>query len=125
MVSPEPSLDLTKIDFPSERLDLKKMRHSFLRISHPATRNEIVNEVGQKWFALAISEGRIAQMAFAEALGQSLGEESPNEREMRRKEVTLAYVDLQLATGEQYAQQLVRDLESAAAKQAKAFGLNL
>jgi len=118
MPSPEPQLDISAIDFPSDKWTLKEVRKRLMAISDPSERNTTAKTVGADWLVLVDSENRLAQMAFDEARGRKVVEEYADERVSTRDGLSISYADLGFASGEQHARQLVRDFEAAAANQA-------
>jgi hypothetical protein len=119
MPEPEPQLDVTIIDFPTEQWTLKELRRRLFAIANQHERRREAKELGWSWLVLANSENRLAQMAFDEAFGRKLDEQYDNEREETREGVSLTYSDLGFSNGEHHGRQLVRNLEAAAAAQAR------
>ena len=117
--TPVPTLDITRIDFPTDHLTIGHLRrlqpdpdvHSFA-----AGDLEKMLEVGV--MPSMDVEQTLAQKAFAQAAGQpDPGEDRLDLIRMLNDE----YRRLKLSTGIHQTRQLVRDFEKAAAAQAKEY----
>ena len=130
MPCPEPVVDLTKIDFPSDKLNVKKLRELYPnKFDHiDQYGNVALHADAGAWEATLANERRCASRAFNAAMGRPFnwndrGVHDPEWYDQEREWVRAAYIRWGLATGEHHAEQLLRSVEQVAAEQAKAYAL--
>jgi hypothetical protein len=131
MTATEPVIDLTKIEFPTDRLTVKMLRKVspqgfdvepppdpvLDRLLNRPLRRQSLDDV----LACVIDAERIlAEMAFKSALGQSIRDD---DRQGGRATIHLNlssdYVGLGLAPGKKAAREMLKDIEAQAAAQAR------
>jgi hypothetical protein len=136
MSAPEPQLDLTKINFPTDRLSIKDLRtmfpEGFDRLDQwgRADGAEFFRDQSDRGYEILIwmlnTERKVAELAFNRATGrpqpEDRSERSPGWVEEEKEELIELLVKYGLATGPRHAEQQVRDIESQAATQAIGFG---
>jgi hypothetical protein len=122
MTKKEPRLNVSRIDFPSDHLTVKDLRHLFSDSldTDDITASEHPKELDNLQ-TLIRAEDLLAQRAFALALGRPAKDYWPAERQDSLAALPEMYAQFGLATGEQQTQLLVRQLEAAAAAQAKEY----
>jgi hypothetical protein len=121
MPDSDPQINLTVISFPTDKLTIKALR---LRLAgegaYASTRKAA--RLGEGVVVSINSEPKLAQWAFDEALGRAIIERHPGERDEIRETLAAEYTDfLRIATGDHHAVQLIRELEKAAADQARTY----
>ncbi len=134
MPSPEPVVDLAKIEFPTDKLTLKELRKfcpdDFDRMDKRGRALGGPPDVRSQSEAILLLERDFASRAFNAAMGRPFNWNDPSKRdpevydqvnELGRKLLRGAYVAWGLATGQHHAEQLLRAVEQAAAEQAKAY----
>jgi hypothetical protein len=129
---PDPAIDFTLIDFPTDRLTVKDLRkrwpHGFdtsppedavgLRIIGPYRRKSLDSIIG----STIDTERELAERAFYAALGKEAPEHlSGSGREESMELLAHTYVGYGLATGEHHALELIRNIETQGAAQARKF----
>jgi hypothetical protein len=124
MPDQELQLDLTKIAFPTDRLSIKDLRKRFPaefdgadeRVQFSGTK------LGDELEATLQLERDIARWTFEVALGKASSDWVKKYEIDPREDVAKALIDYGLASGPHHAAQQIRDIESQAISQAKAFG---
>lgn len=119
----EPEIDLAKINFPFDRLDIKSLRERFPDRFDRADRlpNFFMRDRADHLNAELQLERDIAKWAFDKAMGRPPRGNNPDEEGVREW-LAEGLVEYGLATGPHHAEQLIRDIEAQAAAQAKGFG---
>lgn len=119
--SPQPQIDLTKIDFPSDQVTFKLLRRIYSSyFDQQDDRSWIFNHVeATELEPLVNIEGRLATKAFDDMLGRTTTSRHPGFWEEQREDLTAIYITLGLASGPQHAEQLIRTFEQTAAEQAR------
>jgi hypothetical protein len=120
MPNPEPHVDLTKIDFPSDGISFKHLRriHADLFDRQDGVSGFFDHLSATELEPLVSGERRLARHAFNAALGRQEPEPHGGWEEERQvlSEILVCYG---LAGGPHQAEQLIRGFEQAAAEQAK------
>lgn len=122
---PKPQIDLTKIDFPSDRLTIGTLRRV-----HPEQvdtgedidlfSKDFGGAAGDMVTGMLIAERDIATAAFNRALG--IPAPPPLDKDMLEglaEAVTEDYIRYRIASGKHHAEQLIRGIESQATEQAR------
>jgi hypothetical protein len=126
-MSESPTIDFTAIHFPTDRLTVADLRRvypysfdqprpheSFGKDRSPPGRGSIEHTLG----TLIDMEREIANVAFKKAAGQSLTEVEASQDRDSYLELAEEFVTLGLATGENAAMELLRDIRRQAEAQA-------
>jgi len=113
--NPEPRLDLTRIDFPSDRITIKNLRQLSPQAFDPRSKEWADFEDDLELPGFLRLERDLANAAFDAVLGRRTVVMSGEEVEM----LAALYVRYKLASGPHHAEQLIRSFEQAAAEQAR------
>lgn len=124
-MSESSTIDLTKIDFPSDGLTIKTLRrlHPDHFDTEPEACHRLVEDVAdranQGLMTMLHAERMVAEGAFLQARGVQCHPAYLEDRQGFTKDAADFYVHYGLASGPQHAQQLIRGIESQAAEQAQ------
>lgn len=114
-----PALDPSLLSFPTDRITLGAMRaHEPELFTRRALQAE--RQVDIEGIALYSHELRLAELAFALALGQPIPD-ADEQRSQNLAVVNDTYQQYGLSSGSNHTEELVRSLEREAAKQAEHF----
>jgi hypothetical protein len=119
---PEPHLDFTKIDFPTDRLTIQAVRQRFPDALDAEAPGQHMDLEKIELPAMLRIERNLAKWAFDAALGKSPfkpGSGPVGLLDIARYKVGDLYVRYGLAKGTHHAEQLIRAFEQAAADQAR------
>jgi hypothetical protein len=121
----QPQIDLDKLDYPSDGITIKHLRHLFPQefrgdqtefsapyFLEPSDKGQLLN------FLLDF-ERLLASYAFDRALGRTVKEGTFTRRDDLWEHLEELYTTFHIAQGPQHARQMLRDLETAAAEQAR------
>jgi hypothetical protein len=121
MPGQEPQIDFARIDFPSDALTLKRLRQLHPEFEAPRSWEAIgagilehLNRTNVP--ALVAHERRLARNSFETALGRKSTLLLGN---FERADLVAMYVEYGLASGVHHANQLLRAVEEAGARQAR------
>jgi hypothetical protein len=124
-----PSIDLTKIDFPSDGLTIKTLRRLYPQHidSEPEACANLFKDgfkdgaelPGGKLLTMLDAERFVADAAFVKACGVQCEPVYLEDAARSAAHAAELYLHYGLASGPQHAQQLVRGIESQAAEQAR------
>lgn len=130
MTDTEPTIDLTKIDFPTDRLTIKGLRKAYPQgfdvepppdstldrlLKRPLRRQSLDNVLA----CTVDCERILADMAFKTARKQSVEDlDGSRDRETILETLGGDYIRLGLARGEHEAEQMLREIEAQATAQA-------
>lgn len=117
----EPHVDLTKIAFPSDRLTIKHLRNLYPKEFDEGRATNFCRRPAEELNAMLSYERGVATEAFETTMGRA-SPQSQNEYAQDREDVAEFLVQYGLASGPHQAEQMIRDIESQAVAQAKAFG---
>src|SRR6185437_6526609 len=120
MTEPTPSLDFSRITFPTDHLTVKDIRREWYQAASRPQRNGSLL-VGLE--DLIETERELAQSAFYSALGAAspLGLPEIGDTDGARSVLAAEYDRRGVASGRHAAEQLVRSIETQAAAQAAAY----
>jgi hypothetical protein len=124
MPAQEPQVDLTKINFPTDRLSIKRLRERCPN-DFDAADDRVKffgTALGDDLTATLQLERTIARMTFDVAMGRTSANWVNDYDFDPREIVAQSLIEYGLATGPHHAQQQVRDIEAQAVAQAKGFG---
>jgi hypothetical protein len=112
--------------YPSDNLSFVVLRRKFPELIDAGTEVTFFNlpELShdfhlQNLTNILESERELATMAFSAALGRTWESPSTLTEEEVKQSLTEDYIRYGVASGEQHASQMIRDLQAAAAKQAQ------
>jgi hypothetical protein len=120
-----PDIDFTQVDFPSDRLTIKTVRrlHPDDFDTHPEACHRLVENVAgranQGLMTMIHAERMVAEGAFLEARGVQCDPDYLKDKQGFAEDAAKYYVQYGLASGPHHADQLIRDIESQAADQAR------
>jgi hypothetical protein len=134
MTATEPAIDLTKIEFPTDRLTVKMLRTAFpwgfdvepppnpvldRLLGRPLRRQSLDDVLAY----IVDSERILADMAFKAALGKTISDDNRmGGRVTIHLNLSSDYVRLGLAPGKKVAREMLKGIESQAADQARQHG---
>ena len=133
MSTPAATIDLTQIEFPTDKLTVKVLRRAYpegfdvepppdrvvMPFRRPLHRMSLDNVLS----SIVNSERILAEMAFKAAMGQSVeGDDRQGGREIIIEDLGNDYIRLGLARGEHEAREMMGSIESQAAAQARQRG---
>jgi hypothetical protein len=133
MTDSEPRIDLTTIDYPSDKLTVRMMRNRFPKAFdvEPESDSYTAGErrpLHRMSLDVALgpfidNERILAEWAFKKAMGQPVEDsEFPRDRETTLECLGNDYIKFGLARGEHEAQQMLRSIETQAIAQAREHG---
>jgi hypothetical protein len=124
--SPQPQIDLDRLDYPSDAITIRHLRRLFPQefLGHQAesgTPNSLdPSDNGIAFDHMLMFERELAARSFDKALGRKEKHDPITTDEELREYLEGFYTTgFQIAQGPQHARQMLRDLESAAAEQAR------